>query len=709
MRDDAHAAGPPSRESLSAEVARLRALQRIYQLSEATSRAEDVHEIYDLALAALREMLGADRAAVLLLDRDGVMRFVAQLGLSGPYRQAAEGHSPWPADAGEPQPVLAPDIALAPDLAPLRRTLDAEGIAALGFIPLCNHGRLLGKLMIYYDQPHPFDDEQVHLAQTVASHVAFAIDRAQREAALRQARAELRVAVSNAPIVLFANDERGVITLCEGRGMEALGLRPEDLIGRTSEEAFPDVPGIGESFARGIKGQEGALELGVRGLCFSVSYGPMRDEAGRIIGVTGVATDITAWRQAEEDLAFLAAASAQLAGSLDYPTTLAAVTRIFVPRLADLCAIVEAWGEGPPHVSAVHHADPARAGLAEALLARLHLGLPPAHPALQVIAEGTARREEDLGDEALRAGCFDEEHHRIEAALGVRARLVLPLRVRGATRGAVLLCLGDGRRHEERDVRLGEELALRAAMALENARLFGQAREAVQAREEMLSVASHEVRTPLNTLTLQMQLLLRAAQKGQLTQIAPERLLSMLESGDRQVRRLTDLIQQLLDITRLTAGEPSLHEEEMDLTLLMQEVVARTAVELERAGCAIHVRAEEPCVGRWDRSRLDQVITNLLGNAMKYGAGRPIEVAVEREGQVARLLVADQGIGIAPEHQAQIFERFQRVADRRYGGLGLGLYIVRKILTAMGGTIEVRSRLGAGATFVVELPAAMGS
>jgi PAS domain S-box-containing protein len=688
---------------------RLRALQRIYQLSEATSRAEDVQDIYDLALAALQEVLGGDRAAVLLLDQGRRMCFVAHRGLSAPYRLAAEGHSPWPADARDPQPVLVPDVTQEPELASLRRRFLAEGIAALGFIPLCNHGRLLGKLMIYYDQPHSFDDEQVQLAQTVASHIAFAIDRAQREAALRLAREELRIAVSNAPIVLFAMDERGVITLCEGRGMEALGLRPADLIGRTGREVFPDVDRIGEGFARGIEGQDGTLELNVRGHCFSVYYGPMREGdragGGRIIGVTGVATDITARRRAEEDLALLAAASAQLAGSLDYPTTLAAVTRLFVPRLADHCAIVEAWGEGPPHVSAVHHADPARAKLAEALRARLHLGLPPAHPALRVIAEGTARCEEEVTDAGLRAGCFDEEHCRLEEALGARARLVLPLRVRGATRGAVVLCLGAGaRRYEERDVRLGEELALRAAMALENARLFAQAREAVQAREEMLSVASHEVRAPLNTLNLQMQLLLRSAQKGQITEIAPERLLSMLESGERQVRRLTELIQQLLDITRLTAGEPALREGEMDLTLLVQEVVARAAVELERAGCAIHVRADGPCVGRWDRSQLDQVITNLLGNAMKYGAERPIEVTVEREGQVARLLVMDQGIGIAPEHQRQIFERFQRVADRRYGGLGLGLYIVRKILAAMGGTIQVRSQPGAGATFVVELP-----
>jgi len=164
-------------------------------------------------------------------------------------------------------------------------------------------------------------------------------------------------------------------------------------------------------------------------------------------------------------------------------------------------------------------------------------------------------------------------------------------------------------------------------------------------------------------------------------------------------------VDALLDVSRLTQGRLALTWEELDLTEVVREVAERFAQQAAKAGCELKVVAEERVVGRWDRLRLEQVVTNLLSNALKYGAGRPVHVEVEGESERAVLAVRDEGIGIEPEHLERIFGKFERaVSGRHYGGLGLGLYITRQIVQALEGTIEVESEPGHGATFRVVLP-----
>jgi PAS domain S-box-containing protein len=221
-------------------------------------------------------------------------------------------------------------------------------------------------------------------------------------------------------------------------------------------------------------------------------------------------------------------------------------------------------------------------------------------------------------------------------------------------------------------------------------------------RDDFLGIASHELKTPLTTLRLTADGMANALTKGN---ASPERLLSKVQVIRKQLGRLERLIHDLLDVSRIAAGRLPLTLEEVDLTALAQEVVERFAEELAAVGCETTVRAERPMTGHWDRLRLDQVLTNLLTNAMKYGKKRPIEVIVDGDDDTARLTVRDHGIGIAPEHQARIFERFERaVSARDFGGLGLGLWIVSRVVQELSGRVEVRSEPGAGATFVVELP-----
>ncbi|MBI2894030.1 MAG: PAS domain-containing sensor histidine kinase [Deltaproteobacteria bacterium] len=273
------------------------------------------------------------------------------------------------------------------------------------------------------------------------------------------------------------------------------------------------------------------------------------------------------------------------------------------------------------------------------------------------------------------------------------------------------------RAHDELDERVRERTAelseanalLRAALDERN-RALEQLAQAVNVRDEFLSIASHELRTPLSALGLHVESLLHGARQRTEPAGPPPRLTPKLEVIARQVERLDKLIGDLLDVSRIGAGRLELERESVELHCLVDEVVARFESALAAAGCRIVRPVDAPGSGSWDRSRIDQVLTNLLSNAIKYGAGQPIEVSVEVEADFARLTVRDRGIGIAPEDRARVFGRFERlVSTRHYGGLGLGLWIARQIVEAHGGSIQVSGEAGAGSTFVVELPREPGA
>ncbi|MCP3059074.1 CHASE domain-containing protein [Myxococcus sp. K38C18041901] len=239
----------------------------------------------------------------------------------------------------------------------------------------------------------------------------------------------------------------------------------------------------------------------------------------------------------------------------------------------------------------------------------------------------------------------------------------------------------------------------------EHRRLADEAQAAVRVRDEFLSVAAHELRTPITSLKLQLQLLFR-----QLRQPGPldtERLERGVETCERQTTRLTKLVDSLLDVARLSSGRMELQLEDVELGELVRELARRFEMEAQSAGVRLEVDAPEPMTGRWDRLRLEQVLTNLMSNALKYGHGAPVDVRVLGDVELARVEVRDRGIGIAPEDAARVFDRFERaVSSRHYGGLGLGLFITRQLVEAHGGRIFLESHPGEGTTFIVHLPRA---
>ncbi|RKH39469.1 sensor histidine kinase [Corallococcus sicarius] len=239
----------------------------------------------------------------------------------------------------------------------------------------------------------------------------------------------------------------------------------------------------------------------------------------------------------------------------------------------------------------------------------------------------------------------------------------------------------------------------------EKQRLIDELQAAVRARDEFLSIAGHELNTPLTSLQLQLQSLRRPAQQAVVDPQQAAKFSPKLEGALRQVSRLAELVTMLLDVSRLTSGRLELRREPLDLGVVAHEVIERLEGLRSSTASTLELRAPEPVTGQFDRLKVETILTNLLVNAFKFGEGRPVVVTLVRRGALARLTVQDGGIGIDAADQTRLFQRFERaVSDRHYGGFGIGLWLVRQFAEAHGGTIHLESAPGQGSTFTVELP-----
>ncbi len=396
---------------------------------------------------------------------------------------------------------------------------------------------------------------------------------------------------------------------------------------------------------------------------------------------------------------FLADAGRMLASSLDYRATLAQVAERASQDQADWCAILLVESEGA--VRLVGRRDVGVAPRALAALEGLLLDEEARFGAAAALATSEPFLAHDVDDSVLRRIASGPEQLEQLRAAGIQSLLTVPLRARGQSLGAVaFVSCAEARRFDAGDVAMAQDLGRLTVSAIDTARLYRRAQEAVRQRDEFLSVASHELKTPLTSLVLQTHSLISGASRGNV----PAEVGRKAEVIRRNVDRLTRLIGSLLDISRIGAGRLELELEDVDLAELVREVAARFEEEAAKAGCELRLDVGAAARGRWDRLRLDQVVTNLVSNAVKYGQGQPITIALRTAEDRVVLTVRDEGIGIAPDAQQRIFERFERaVSERHYGGFGLGLWIVRRIVEALGGEVHVESDPGHGSTFVVQL------
>jgi PAS domain S-box-containing protein len=436
-----------------------------------------------------------------------------------------------------------------------------------------------------------------------------------------------------------------------------------------------------------------------------VSSAPVIDAAGKVELAVSVFREFTERRRAEQAWQYLGDASAALASNLDYEVTLKQVAELAVPRIADWCGVDILAPDGVLNQLAVAHVDPLKRELAWEL--RRRWPPPPEATPYRVLKSGQAELLPAITPEMIEASTPDPQQREIVSRLGLCSAMVVPLMVEKRAMGVLSFVTAESDRHYgAADLILATEIARRVSLAIENARAYREAREAIQTRDNFLAVASHELRTPLSALSVLVSSLVRGARSGRLSTLSSDTLIERLGKAERQVTQVSRLVDRLLDVSRLSTHELSLEREHMDMAEVARDVISRFEEQAAEVGSGIELKTVGPSWGWWDRSRIDQVLTNLVGNAVKYAPGSAITVSVSSgsSGNI-RLTVEDGGPGISTEDQERIFEQFERaVASESAPGMGLGLWLVRRIVTAHGGAVSIDSAPGRGATFAIVLP-----
>ena len=617
------------------------------------------------------------------------------------------------------QPLVVPDARVHP-LARTSPPITELGLVACLAMPLrVEGGHVLGGLCVLDYQPRAWTDEQIATAQDLAGAVVSEIElrlatRAARQQATEAARARAETEATQKRLAgvldrigdgFLMLDATWRLTYVNQGIERTTGRDRAALLGKDFWAVFP--PALGGAmrvhYERAVADrapvQFEAFEP-ERGRWFSIHAYP----AGEGLAVTYL--DVTARRQGEEATRFLSEATTALSASLDDEVILTRLADLATPMLGDLSLVSILGEDGVPRRVALAAVNPHRAAVVREIDARY-----PLDPAIstgigRVIRAGEPLYLPEVSDAVLEAAARDEDHLALLRRAGLVSYMIVPLTSHERCFGALALGITESaRRYTKADLMLAVELGRRAALAVENARLYQSAHEAARQREAFLSIASHELRTPLTTVKAGVQLLARYAGKSGWQEPRTRRLLQQVQD---QLRRLEGLMNDLLDASRIQQGRLELRPERTDLSALAGLVMGRFQQELEDAGChRLTLDAPEPVVGLWDAARLDQVLTNLLSNAIKYSPqGGEVRVIVRQDDEWAEATVRDQGIGIPPAEQRALFEPFARgeALSQRVGGVGLGLYITARIVEQHGGTIRLESAPGQGSAFTVRLP-----
>lgn len=432
---------------------------------------------------------------------------------------------------------------------------------------------------------------------------------------------------------------------------------------------------------------------------------PVRDEYDNVVRWFGTCTDIDDTKRAEETTRFLADASAALADVDDYERTLERVVSLAVPFFADWSAVDVLTPEGTLRRVAVKHSDPERAPLAYEIMVRYPPS--PTNPvgAYAVLRTGEPNFVAESTDEMVARYAKDDEHLRMMRGLGIRSYIGVPIRARSMRAVLTFVMAQSGRRYRRGDLHAAQDLADRAAIAIDNASLVRALREADRRKDEFLAMLAHELRNPLAPVRHAVQILRAKGPPAPDLQWAQDII-------DRQVKVMSRLVDDLLDVSRITRGKIELRRERVALATVLGTAVEASRPTMETWGHELTVvLPPEPVYLDADVPRLAQVLTNLLDNAAKYTEhGGRIRLEAQRENGQVVIRVRDTGIGIPSEMLAQVFEMFtqlDRSLERSRGGLGIGLTLVKRLIELHGGTVEAHSNgPGQGSEFVIRLPVA---
>jgi PAS domain S-box-containing protein len=542
-------------------------------------------------------------------------------------------------------------------------------------------------------------------------------ERRRTQEELYRQREHLRVTLSSIGDAVIVTDMHSSISFMNPIAEFLTGWSQEQAIGRPLNEVFkivneytreavesPAVKVLREGTIVGLSNHTILIAKDGTERPLDDSGAPITDEHGSIIGVVLVFRDVTERRHAEERQGFLAEASTLLASSLDYETTLDRIARIAVPAFADVCFVDMLQSDGSVQRVAAGHSDFSTQGLFEQMQQE------PTQPSASygyrhVIHTGQSELIADIPSVPLATLGQDTTYLHLLTAKGVQSLICVPLLRRGRTMGALTFATTTtNRRYTPQDLTFAEELAHRCAIALDNAQFYRQAQEAIHSRDTFLSIASHELRTPLTSLLGNAQLLKRRMDRE--GTFSPP-YIRAIEVIVEQASRLNRMIAALLDISRIETGQLAIERQPMDLGALVHRVVIEVQASLQKH--TVEYRApEDILLVHGDELRLEQVFQNLIANAIKYSpSGGSVVIRVEQQENRAYVIVSDQGIGIPPQEVPNLFQRFYRAsnADAQYmSGMGIGLFVVKEIVTLHSGGVTVASREGEGSTFTVWLP-----
>jgi PAS domain S-box-containing protein len=562
----------------------------------------------------------------------------------------------------------------------------------------------------------------------VVNQLAIAMNRHAADQALLASEAKLAGIVSIASDAIISVDEAQRIVMYNEGAEKIFGWSRDEAVGKPVETLLPerfrqshqhDV----RSFAAGAEvarkmgvGRPGVIGRRKSGEEFPADAAMSKLRLGGEWLFTVVLRDITERRRLEHEEEFLAEVGAILATTLDSQKTVANIARLALRELADFCVIEFVDETGELRLLEVVASDPAKEEITEALK-RLPLDRTLPHLSWRILQSREALVYAEVTSETLEDLTQSEEHRRLLDAIAPTSMMGVPLIVGDRLLGALVVAsCRTGRRYGAIDLRLLSEVGLRAALALENARLYRATQRAVQARDDVLGIVAHDLRNPLSTILMTATLLrTRGAQAASFSSSSASG--STLPEGrsrdpgeviERAATRIDRLIQDLLDVTRMEAGRLSIERARVsagpfliDFVDAQRPLVATSSNEL-----GLDMASDLPEI--WaDRDRLLQVFENLLGNAIKFGTsgGRITVGARHRENEVL-FWVEDTGAGISADHLPHLFDRFWQVRKAERRGAGLGLAIVKGIVEAHDGHIWVESTLGQGSTFFFTLPVA---
>ena len=594
-----------------------------------------------------------------------------------------------------------------------------ENLQTAVALPIFAQDKTLGVLEFYCVWALPEDSALVKIMEAIGNQIGQFLKRTEVIDQIRASEARNAAILETSLDSIIKMDHAGKIVEFNPAAERTFGRHRIDVIGK--EMASVIIPErFRDEHRRGLKhylatGESTVIErrIEVPALRADGTEFPIELAVTRVPTIDpplfiGFLRDITERKRFEKNSNLLIEASTVLSSSLNYDETFVLLAQLAVKSLGDWCEIhvVEDGTKAPPRSAAVAYHDPASSEKVAELRSKYPWNWDSLSGVPNVIRTGKSELYPDIPDGFLVLHSRCDEHLRLLRDLDMKSGMVVPLTARKRILGTITLISSDpSRRYTRDDLLVAEELARRAAIAIDNAKLYREAQNAIRTRDEFFSIASHEFKTPLTALKMTLQVMQYGISAKDGITLAPEMFAKMLDTSSRQADRLTHLVEDLLDVVKVRIGRLGVRFEELDLSVLVKEVAEQYSEALSKAKCELKLDMQPGVVGLWDRTRIEQIVVNLISNVIKYAPGAPLLIKLASDGDTATLQIQDSGPGIAPDQQEKLFERFERTnTSRNIAGLGLGLFIVKQIVEAHHGAIRVESNPGKGTKFVIELP-----